>query len=218
MRPNKKLADMWSRAAESYYVELPGSPAEEYLESRGLLNAADQFMLGYVAEPAPGHEERFTGMLSIPYLTPLGGVVAFKFRSLDPAVDKRFRYNSPTGQKHHLYNVNALVSAIDTILIVEGELDAIASTLAGYPAVAVPGVQGFKPHFKRCFDGVGKILVVTDNDDKESGDNPGQELARKLIDVLPNAVRVTLPEGHDVNSTIQSYGARHFAELVGAVE
>ena len=57
MRPNKKLTDMWTRAAESYYVELAGSPAEEYLASRGLLDAVDQFMLGYVAEPEFVHRD-----------------------------------------------------------------------------------------------------------------------------------------------------------------
>jgi DNA primase len=176
-------------------------------------------MLGYVAEPAPGHEERFTGMLSIPYITPLGGVVAFKFRSLDPTVDKRYRYNSPTGQAHHLFNVNALVDAVDSILIVEGELDAIAATLAGFPAVAVPGVNGWKKHFRRCFDGVDKVIVVTDNDvEKEDGSNPGRELAVKLMRELHQSVRVSLPTGHDVNSTILSYGADHFAALVGAVK
>lgn len=219
MKPNRKLTDMWTRAAESYHIELDGSPAEEYLQQRGLLDCADQFMLGYVAEPAPGHEERFTGMLSIPYITPLGGVVGFKFRSLDPTVDKRYRYNSPTGQAHHLYNVNALVDAVESILIVEGELDAIAATTAGHPAVAVPGTNGWKKHFRRCFDGVDKVIIVTDNDvEKDDGSNPGRELADKLMRELPQSVRVSLPTGHDVNSTILSYGAEHFAELVGAVK
>ena len=64
-----------------YHLELGGSPAEEYLGGRGLLDAAPQFLLGYVAEPEPGHDHRFSGMLSIPYITP-AGVVGFKFRRL----------------------------------------------------------------------------------------------------------------------------------------
>lgn len=215
MKPNQKLIDMWTRAAGQYHAELAGSPAEKYLEERGLLDGAERFMLGYVADPAPGHEDRFIGSLSIPYLTP-SGCVAFKFRSLEANAERK--YDSPSGQRHHLFNVQALLDAIETVCVVEGELDAIASTLAGYPAVALPGVNGWKRHFARCFDGVGRVLVITDNDDKPDGTNPGQELAKKLLEVLPMAVRVSLPLGEDINSTILSHGAQHYAELIGAVE
>lgn len=214
MKPNQKLIDMWTRAAHTYHAALAGSPAEEYLASRGLLDAAEQFLLGYVAEPAPGHEDRFIGMLSIPYQTP-SGVVAYKMRRLGAGDPK---YLAPTGQRHHLFNVQALIDAPDQVLIVEGELDAVAATAAGFPAVAVPGVNGFKPHFARCFDGIDRIIIATDNDLKEDGSNPGQDLARRLLDILPNAVRVALPLGEDINSTILSHGAQHLAELVGAVE
>jgi len=48
-------------ATKKYKSALPGSPAEEYLESRGLTNPAiadevGKFCLGYVADPLPGHE------------------------------------------------------------------------------------------------------------------------------------------------------------------
>lgn len=214
MKPNQNLIDMWTRAAHTYHASLAGSPAEEYLHERGLLDAADEFVLGYVTEPAPGHDSMFTGMLSIPYLTQ-SGVVGFKMRRLGPGDPK---YLAPAGQRQHLYNVNAIVNAIDHVLIVEGELDAVAATTAGFPAVAVPGVKGWKRHFSRCFDGIGKVIVVTDNDNKEDGSNPGQELAKKLVDELPNALRVSLPLGEDVNSTVVKYGAQHLAELVGAVK
>lgn len=214
MKPNQNLIDMWTRAAHQYHDALPGSPAETYLADRGLLDAVDEFLLGYVAEPAPGHDHMFTGMLSIPYLTQ-SGVVGFKMRRLGPGDPK---YLAPAGQKQHLFNVNAIVNAVEDVLIVEGELDAVAATMAGFPAVAVPGVKGWKPHFGRCFDGIGRVLVITDNDLREDGSNPGQDLAKKLVDELPNAVRVALPLGEDVNSTINKYGARHLAELVGSVK
>lgn len=214
MRPNQKLVDMWTRAAHQYHAALPGSPAEQYLQQRGLGDAAEEFLLGYVQTPAPGHDDMFTGMLSIPYITQ-SGVVGFKFRRLGPGDPK---YLAPAGQKQHLFNVNAIINAIEQVLIVEGELDAVAATRAGLPAVAVPGVKGWKPHFRRCFDGIGRVIVVTDNDNKEDGSNPGQDLARKLIDELPNAIRVSLPLGEDVNSTILNYGAQYLTDLVGAVE
>ena len=213
MRPNLNLIELWTRAARQYHESLGGSPAEEYLRSRGLLDGAEQFMLGYVAEPAAGHDERFKGMLSIPYITPTG-VVAFKFRRLGDGDPK---YLIPTGQRQHLFNVQAILDAVDKVMIVEGELDAIAATNEGIPAVAVAGTNAWKPHFSRCFDGISKVIVCTDNDAKEDGSNPGQELARKLVETLPQAIRVSLPSGHDVNSTIMYYGGGRLQEIVSAV-
>ena len=214
MKPNPKLIDMWTRAATMYHDNLPGSPAEEYLASRGLLDGAEMFMLGWVKDPAPGHDASLTGMLSIPYITQ-AGVIGFKMRRIGVGDPK---YLAPTGQRQHLYNVQAILDSVEQILIVEGELDAVSATLAGFPAVAVPGVNGWRPHFSRCFDGIGKVIIITDNDDKADGTNPGQDLAKKLVEQLPAAVRVSLPKGHDINSTILSHGAQHLADLVGAIE
>jgi DNA primase len=214
LRPNKDLIKLWSTAAATYNAYLFDSPAADYLKKRGLYEWADQFMLGYVSKPSPGHDEKFVGMLSIPYIT-RAGVIGFKFRHLTD--DKTPRYLAPLGQRLHLYNVNAIAGATDEILIVEGELDAIAATIIGHPAVAVAGVSAWKPWFSRCFDGISKIIIVTDNDDKEDGSNPGQDLAKRLIEQLPNAIRVSLPLGHDVNSSVMSYGAQHFTSLVNAI-
>lgn len=214
MRPNQQLIELWTNAAETYEKNYAGSPADEYMQSRGIdTQTALEFGLGYVVEEAPGHDDRFRGMLSIPYTTP-NGVVGFKFRHIDGREPK---YLAPSGQKTHLFNVGAIIRSVQKILIVEGELDAIAAESVGFPAVAVGGTQSWKPHFSRCFDGIGKVIIATDNDAKSDGSNPGQELARKLSDVLPQAIRVSLPSGHDINSTIQTYGAEHFTKLVEAV-
>lgn len=213
MRTNPKLIDLWTKAADQYHASLAGSPAEAYLASRGILDGAEKFKLGYVAEVAPGHEDRLKHHLSIPYLTE-AGVVGFKFRRIDGGDPK---YMIPTGQKHHLYNVDAILNAISQVLIVEGEIDAISATLAGYPAVAVAGVNAWKPHFARCFDGIGQVIIATDNDAKEDGSNPGQDLARRLQDAIPQAVRVSLPPNSDVNSIIVDQGAQALADLVNAI-
>lgn len=213
MRPNLNLINLWTDASHQYHESLAGSPAEEYLHARGLVQGADVFRLGYVATPAAGHDERFKGMLAIPYLRP-AGVVAFKFRRLSDGDPK---YLIPTGQRHYLFNTQAVLDAVDRVMIVEGELDAIAATITGIPAVAVAGVNAWKPHFSRCFDGINKVIICTDNDAKEDGSNPGQDLAKKLVEVLPNAIRVSLPSGHDVNSTVQYYGATKLLDIVNAV-
>jgi len=214
VKPNQKLIDLWTKAAKSYHESLAGSPAEAYLQKRGILDGAERFMLGYVAEPAPGHEDRLRNHLSIPYITE-AGVVGFKFRRIDDGDPK---YMIPTGQKHHLYNVSAILDAVHEVVIVEGEIDAISSTLAGHPAVAVAGVNAWKPHFSRCFDGIGRVVIATDNDAKEDGSNPGQELARRLQDAIPQAVRVSLPPDSDINSIIVNQGAQALTKLISALD
>src|SRR5690606_22396316 len=69
-----KLSDVQKKfletATSQYRESLPGSPAEEYLASRGFQpgnTAVGKFRLGYVADPLPGHE-MYRGMLAIPYL------------------------------------------------------------------------------------------------------------------------------------------------------
>ena len=213
MRTNPKLIDLWTKAAHQYHDSLAGSPAEAYLIQRGILDGAERFMLGYVAEPAPGHEDRLRHHLSIPYITE-AGVVGFKFRRIDNGDPK---YMIPTGQKHHLYNVNAILHAVNQVLVVEGEIDAISATLAGFPAVAVAGVNAWKPYFSRCFDGIGSVIICTDNDVKEDGSNPGQDLARRLQDAIPQSLRVSLPPDSDVNSIIINQGAQALADLVNAI-
>jgi DNA primase len=213
MRTNPKLIELWTKAAHQYHDALAGSPAEEYLASRGILDGAEKFLLGYVAEVAPGHEDRLKHHLSIPYITG-AGVVGFKFRRIDGGDPK---YMIPTGQKHHLYNVDAILNAVSQVLIVEGEIDAISATLAGHPAVAVAGVNAWKPYFSRCFDGIGTVVIATDNDVKEDGSNPGQDLARRLQDAIPQAVRVSLPPNSDINSIIVDQGAQALTDLVNAI-
>jgi DNA primase len=208
------MVEMWTRASDEYHSEYWGSPAQEYVQHRGLDSFAGQFRLGYVESPAPGHEERFKGMLSIPYLTP-NGVVGFKFRAIEESTKK---YLIPTALRTHLYNVRSANDPVNEVLIVEGELDAIAATSVGFPAVAVAGANSWKSHFHRCFDGIGRVIIVTDNDKKDDGSNPGQELAKKIADQLPNAIRVSLPHGEDVNSTILNYGAQHFTSLVKSLD
>ena len=214
MKPNSRMIETMTSAADQYHHDYWGSPAETYITERGLGDVASQLCFGYVYEPAPGHEQRFTGMLSIPYLTPKG-VVGFKFRSVEESEKK---YSIPTGQKTHLYNVSAILNAVNEVLVVEGELDAASATGAGYPAVAISGAQAWKPHFARCFDGIGRVIVVTDNDRREDGTNPGQDLARKICDALPNAIRVSLALGEDINSTITKYGREHFTKLVKSLD
>jgi len=186
-----------------------------YLEGRGISKqVADQFMLGTVVDPASGHEQ-FEGWLSIPYITALGMAVSVKFRRLD---DGKPKYGMAIGQKTHLFNVSALLESKDTIAVCEGELDAIICTGAlGIPAVGVPGVAAWKPHFAKMMNGYGRVLVIGDNDIKEDGSNPGAEFSRRVASEVINATICVLPPGMDVNDVYLAKGTEETKRILGAV-
>lgn len=206
------LKDSLTKSARKYADSLAGTPGESYLEGRGIgSDVSATFLLGYVADPDPGHQQ-FEGMLSIPYVTPTG-VVSFKFRRLTGAGHK---YDQPAGQTSRLYNVRALREHSDFILICEGEIDAVvAHGVCGLPAIGLPGVNNWKPHFPLVFEGYSRVYVLGDNDIKDDGSNPGQDMAKRVMQDLPQAVNILLPPGRDVNEFVVENGKSALADLVG---
>ena len=173
---------------------------------------AATFLLGSVVEPSAGHEHA-TGRLSIPYITP-AGVVGIKFRAIGDSTPK---YLWPTGQKIGLFNVGDLHKYSDTIAICEGEIDTIiVSAFCGIPAVGVAGVSQWKPWFPKLFESYSRILIFADNDIKEDGRNPGQELAGRIKEDLNTATVIQLEPNLDVNDTYLKYGSGWFTERLTA--
>ena len=209
---NAEQRNLLTEAAEKYCNSLTPQAAS-YLEARGITaEVAHTFRLGSVVEPSAGHEHA-VGRLSIPYLTP-AGVVGIKFRSIDDTTPK---YLWPSGQKIGLYNVLDLHRYSDTIAICEGEIDTIvASGIVGIPAVGVAGVSQWKPWFPKLFESYSRILIFADNDVKEDGTNPGQELARRIKEDLDKATIVQLPPNMDVNEIYLQLGKDWFTERLAA--
>jgi len=199
-----------TEAAERYHANLTPMAAS-YLEARGITEeVAVKYLLGSVVEPSAGHEHS-VGRLSIPYQTPTG-VVGMKFRTIDDTPPK---YLYPTGQKVGLFNVNDLHIFSNTIAICEGEIDTIIlSGLVGIPAVGVAGVSQWKPWFPKLFEGYGRIFIFADNDVKEDGRNPGQELAKRIKEDLDHATVVMLPDNQDVNDVFLATGKEWFNDRV----
>lgn len=206
----KSLLEAAQRYAQSLSEE-----AVAYLEGRGISeDVARQFMLGSIIEPANGHEQH-QGWLSIPYITVLGHCVGFKFRRLD---DGKPKYGSPLGQKSHLYNVADVTLDVPNIVVCEGELDAVVlSGMCNIPAVGVPGVTAWKPHFARLFTGFDRVFIVGDNDVKEDGSNPGAEFSRRVSSELTNGQIVELPPGMDINEFYLAEGPDALNNLLGGV-
>jgi DNA primase len=200
-----------AEATSLYHQSLPGSPAAEYLATRKLSgiraqNLVDRFMLGYVAEPLPGHE-MYAGMLAIPYLRysqeKEWSVVSMRFRRLG---GEGAKYLTISGDKPRMFNTMALLIECPRIAISEGEIDAITATVSGIPCVGIPGAQAWKPHFREPFLGYRDVYILAD------GDEAGASFAHTVAKTLPNAKIIPSPPGEDVNSLVVKRGPAALTE------
>lgn len=212
MRPSASQLDSLRTAAIKYHQALSGSPAEEYLASRGLdMDTAVRFGLGYVSEPEIGHD-MFKGRLSIPYTreSPSGvrTVRGIKFRRLGDNSGGA-KYLGTPGFKPSLYNTHDLIKNEDEICVCEGELDAVTASAYGIPAVAVPGATTWQKKWNPIFFGYETVFVLAD------GDQPGLDFAGVVAENLPNVKIVPMLEGEDVNSMIVKYGVDKIKEMIG---
>jgi hypothetical protein len=200
-------------ATLSYHRALEGSPAEEYLATRGLgypsIRAdVDKFMLGFVNDPLPGHEQ-YRGMLAIPYLRWSNehgwAVVSIRFRRLGGDGPK---YMTQAGDRPRLYNTLALLKQSPIAAITEGEIDAMTAQICGIPTVGVPGATSWKPYFAEPFLGYREVIILAD------GDDPGHQFANTVASQLPNARVVPCPPGEDVNSFVIAHGKNALLERI----
>jgi DNA primase len=203
VRLTKSQRDYLELAVSSYQKHL--HLAEEYLTSRGISEqVANTFRLGVVAEPLIGHEQ-YRGRLAIPYLSPTG-VTDIRFRSLDNSEPK---YLGLAGAKTHLFNASTVLSADNFIAVTEGEIDTMTLTACGIPAVGVPGVNNWKPHYNRILQDFEVVYVFGD------GDQAGQDFARVLAKEISGAHVISMEDGEDVNSLYVKYGSGFIREKIG---
>ncbi|MFK4187286.1 toprim domain-containing protein [Streptomyces sparsogenes] len=200
----------FEQAASTYQSDLAADTnAQEYLKGRGFDGrAAVTFRLGVVHRPLVGHEG-YAGRLAIPYITPTG-VVNMRFRCLKPHDCKAEdcpKYLGSDGMDSNLFNVLDLKQDSPFICVTEGELDAATLSMAGLPAVGVPGVETWQKHFSKCLDDFDVIYTFAD------GDKAGRAFARFLAREA-KARPVRLPDGEDVNSLYMKGGADALRRLL----
>ena len=109
----------------------------------------------------------------------------------------------------NVYNTMAILKNNDEISICEGELDAVASELAGIPAVGIPGRDNWKSFYYRMFLGYKTVYILAD------GDQAGKDFAYDVMKTLPQGRIINMPEGEDVNSTIQKFGKNSVLKRMG---
>lgn len=199
----------WMTGLADRYHDSLDEATVSYLASRGIdQDASSGFRLGLVVDPDPAHEQ-YAGRLSIPFITP-SGVVHMRFRCLEEHGEQKCsdhfhgKYEGPAGEETRLYNVMALHEGGGTIAVIEGELDATISTVAGLPAVGVPGINNWKPYYYRLLEDFEQVIVIGD------GDAAGRSFVATLAQNIGSAIRRPMPEGHDVTSYVLEHGPAEY--------
>lgn len=164
--------------------------AQAYLDGRGILEAGVGLGLGLVPEDCDLEWEPYRGMLAIPYRVASGDVVFFKFRS----IRGEKVYRNTAGAAVPPYNVGAVLRATDSIVIAEGELEVVTLQYLGIPAVGIAGVNLWKPHFARLFDGIPNVIAWGDPDEA------GREFNNTVQKAIPRATAAFMKK--DINDTL----------------
>lgn len=212
MKPLSRSSRKSLEAAVAAY-QRDVSLAERYLKARGIDQEwAENFRLGVVADPLPGHE-RFVGRLAIPSLCYDGHPVSLRFRCLEDHDCREAghpKYLGMGGVDTRLFNPRALHAEGDVIGIAEGEIDAISLNIAGIPAVGVTGAMSWKEHHPRCFAGYPTVLVFADSD--PAGDDFATNVSRSIVQ---GARVVRMKHGFkDVNDLLVAEGPDAIRELI----
>lgn len=168
--------------------------AQKYLASRGFnKETIERLKLGFDDGAIFG--PRFKNMIIFPYLDN-GKTVYVKGSTIEKDAEGKRRHENIGGTIPRLFNEDVLKGAGEVILS-EGETDAITLVQEGFPAVGVPGVQGFKKEWVSKFGGK-KVFICFDGD--EAGLSHRQNLLALLREAGVESHPVNLPEGiKDIN-------------------
>ncbi len=163
----------------------------EALQSLGVgyANAADleRWRAGFAGDgPKP------EGAWTFPERDGGGRIVGLSLRAPDG------RKGFPKGAKRGLIIPANVHAKPDPVLVVEGASDEVACEVLGLTAVGRPSNSGGADDVAKMLDGRG-LLVVGENDAKETGEWPGRDgaknVARQLASIRGDAVTWALPPG-----------------------
>ncbi|CAN7408412.1 DNA primase [Bosea sp. LjRoot90] len=170
--------------------------------------------------------DRFRDRVMFPIHDARGRVVAFGGRAMSADVPAKY-LNSPETPLFHkgglLFNHhNARKAAHDTgqVIVVEGYVDVIAMTLAGFPQVVAPlGTALTEDQLALLWRMAGEPVICLD------GDKAGRKAAGRAIDLaLPmlepgrSLSFALLPEGQDPDDLARSGGKPAVAEVIGSAK
>ncbi|MGD9901366.1 MAG: DNA primase [Spirochaetales bacterium] len=176
---------------------------------------------GLVAKGNNGYYDIMAERLMFPIIDSYNNVIGFSGRALKDGKFAKYRNTEQTlvfDKGKVLYGINLLKKlkqkeGLNEIILVEGQMDAIAVHNAGFGnAVASMGTALTKYHAKEFKRFVDKVVVSFD------GDAAGQKATFRSLDILQeedlNVYVIALPENLDPDEYIKKYGKEAYAKLV----
>jgi DNA primase len=204
------------REMKRYQAAFEGSPAQDYLHSRGITAAtAKAFGCGYAAafehwEDKTGHWH-LTGTdrrVVFPITDPEGSVLAIHGRSIDPEFIDTPKKTKGSRKEALFQTANAFDA--DILFLCEGPADAMALHECGFSAVAsvATSIPTWLPN-RLAFR---KVMVALDAD--ETGDRDAEKHINELRAHGARAVRLRPAGGKDWNDVLLKIGMPELRRFV----
>lgn len=123
----------------------------------------------------------YVNRITIPY-TANGQVIQIRGKDING------KYTTPPGDTVRLFNVDATFQA-STVIVCEGEFDALVLEQLGYNAVGMPGAQAWQPAWNSYLTNASRVYACFDRD--EAGAKGYEKL---LKNVGPKLKQILMPE------------------------
>lgn len=223
------LEESAKRQMEALYTP-EGASTLEYLHSRGWTKEEiEQAELGYISVNEAHTIGKQDGIgtdytLSIP-LRSGGRIYGFKFRTINAQTPQQGKYVYLTGtsKRDNLFNLTGILQENGSIVVVEGELDALHAQVRGINGVVATGGGKLTEGLLQAATGRGikRITLLFDKDEK------GEEFIKDSISVAwGKRINVlvatypdeTLPDGTKIHDTDEYLRAHTPDELKSLIE
>lgn len=223
------LEESAKRQMEALYTP-EGASTLKYLHSRGWTKEEiEQAELGYISVNEAHTIGKQDGIgtdytLSIP-LRSGGRIYGFKFRTINAQTPQQGKYVYLTGtsKRDNLFNLTGILQENGSIVVVEGELDALHAQVRGINGVVATGGGKLTEGLLQAATGRGikRITLLFDKDEK------GEEFIKDSISVAwGKRINVlvatypdeTLPDGTKIHDTDEYLRAHTPDELKSLIE
>ena len=195
-----------------------------YLREKGYTNE-EMVMSGAVGEKNGRYYDWLGGRLIIPVIDQFNNVVAFDGRRIDDIKEQKYINTKETivfSKGKTLFNINNLKKVknekgLTDVIIVEGHLDVISVSQAGFPnVVASMGTALTKDQARMLKRYTDRVYISYD------GDFAGQKATVRGLEILRDegleVKIISLPDGSDPDDVIKNEGAEAYRNyIIGAM-
>ncbi len=200
------------------YAPANGQGLVQSLRKDGV-SMADAVSIGILSEKGKDHyREKFFGRLMFPILDPSGKVVGFGGRVIGEGLPKYLNsQDTPLfhkgSQLYGLYQAKEAIRSMDRVVVVEGYLDVIALSQAGFPCVVATLGTALTPDHVRILKRYTKNVIALFD-----GDEAGRKAAARSFEIFLEGGLLGqgafLPLGDDPDTFVRSNGKDALEEII----